>query len=72
MLVYPKAAPVWVAKPQDSQLEEGKPGFLHCYAQANPEPEVTWFRNSIMITTEVSGDAQRVRREEALILSFAT
>lgn len=48
-----KAAPVWVAKPQDSHLEEGKPGYLHCYAQANPEPEVTWFRNNMMITPEV-------------------
>uniref|UniRef100_A0A7N6BE73 Protein tyrosine kinase 7 (inactive) n=1 Tax=Anabas testudineus TaxID=64144 RepID=A0A7N6BE73_ANATE len=47
-------APVWVAKPQDSHLEEGKPGYLHCYAQANPEPEVTWFRNNMMITPEDS------------------
>ncbi|XP_029926803.1 inactive tyrosine-protein kinase 7 [Myripristis murdjan] len=47
-------APVWVTRPQDSQLEEGKPGYLHCHAQANPEPEVTWFRNSILITSEDS------------------
>lgn len=48
------APPVWVTKPQDSYLEEGKPGYLHCHAQADPEPEVTWYRNSIMITPEVS------------------
>uniref|UniRef100_A0A3Q2D461 Protein tyrosine kinase 7 (inactive) n=2 Tax=Cyprinodon variegatus TaxID=28743 RepID=A0A3Q2D461_CYPVA len=45
-------APVWVSKPQDSSLEEGKPGYLHCYAQANPEPEVTWFRSSLIIVPE--------------------
>lgn len=54
MMVLFTAAPVWVARPQDSHLEEGKPGYLHCYAQANPEPEVTWYRNNMMITTEVS------------------
>lgn len=44
--------PVWVTRPQDSQLEEGKPGYLHCHAQANPEPEVTWLRNNNLITSE--------------------
>ena len=48
------AAPVWVTRPQDSYLEEGKPGYLHCQAEANPEPEPSWFRNNIKITTEVS------------------
>ncbi|KAK1904937.1 Inactive tyrosine-protein kinase 7, partial [Dissostichus eleginoides] len=47
-------APVWVLRPQDSHLEEGKPGYLHCHAQANPEPEVTWLRNNIMLTPEDS------------------
>ncbi|AWP14284.1 putative inactive tyrosine-protein kinase 7 [Scophthalmus maximus] len=46
--------PVWVTRPQDSHLEEGKPGYLHCHAQANPEPEVTWLRNNIIITPEDS------------------
>ncbi|KAM9364521.1 inactive tyrosine-protein kinase 7 [Pholidichthys leucotaenia] len=45
-------APVWVKKPQDSRLEEGKPGYLHCQAQANPQPEVIWFRNYNMIQPE--------------------
>lgn len=45
-------APVWVSKPLDSSLEEGKPGFLHCYAQANPQPEVLWYRNGMIITPE--------------------
>uniref|UniRef100_A0AAQ5XVL9 Protein tyrosine kinase 7 (inactive) n=1 Tax=Amphiprion ocellaris TaxID=80972 RepID=A0AAQ5XVL9_AMPOC len=47
-------APVWVSRPQDSHLEEGKPGYLHCHAQANPQPEVTWLRNNMMITPEDS------------------
>ncbi|KAM9804056.1 inactive tyrosine-protein kinase 7 [Neosynchiropus ocellatus] len=46
--------PVWVTRPQDSWLEEGKPGYLHCQAQATPEPEVTWLRNNIQITPEDS------------------
>ncbi|KAM4599675.1 inactive tyrosine-protein kinase 7 [Fundulus diaphanus] len=45
-------APVWVSKPQNSSLEEGKPGYLHCQAQANPQPQVSWFRNGILITPE--------------------
>ncbi|KAA8590085.1 hypothetical protein FQN60_014019 [Etheostoma spectabile] len=47
-------APVWVTRPQDSNLEEGKPGYLHCHAQANPEPEVTWLRNNNLVTPEDS------------------
>nr|XP_015218709.1 PREDICTED: inactive tyrosine-protein kinase 7 [Lepisosteus oculatus] len=39
-------APEWVTKPVDSNLEEGKPGFLHCHTRATPEPQVTWFRNN--------------------------
>ncbi|XP_054885612.1 inactive tyrosine-protein kinase 7 [Poeciliopsis prolifica] len=46
--------PVWVSKPLDSSLEEGKPGYLHCHAQANPQPEVSWFRNGMEITPEDS------------------
>ncbi|XP_056147623.1 inactive tyrosine-protein kinase 7-like [Lampris incognitus] len=45
-------APVWVTRPQESQLEEGKPGYLHCHAQANPEPEVTWYRNNIPVNPD--------------------
>ncbi|CAJ1067818.1 inactive tyrosine-protein kinase 7 isoform X1 [Xyrichtys novacula] len=47
-------APVWVVRPQDSLLEEGRPGYLHCHTQANPEPEVTWYRNSMEVTSEDS------------------
>ncbi|XP_077469831.1 inactive tyrosine-protein kinase 7 isoform X2 [Stigmatopora argus] len=47
-------SPVWVTRPQDSRLEESKPGYLHCHAKATPEPEVTWLRNNIMITPEDS------------------
>lgn len=45
-------APVWLTRPQDSQFEEGKPGLLHCRAQAAPEPEVVWIRNNIFISNE--------------------
>ncbi|MEQ2251654.1 Inactive tyrosine-protein kinase 7 [Ilyodon furcidens] len=47
-------APVWVSKPLDSSLEEGKPGYLHCYAQASPQPEVSWYRSGMEITPEDS------------------
>lgn len=45
-------APVWVMRPQDSQFEEGNPGYLHCHAQATPEPDVTWLRNTLPISQE--------------------
>ncbi|XP_078068287.1 inactive tyrosine-protein kinase 7 isoform X2 [Mustelus asterias] len=44
--------PEWVVKPTNSQLDEGKPGFLHCRTRANPIPTVTWFRNNV----DISGD----------------
>ncbi|MEQ2171805.1 hypothetical protein GOODEAATRI_014416, partial [Goodea atripinnis] len=44
----------WVSKPLDSSLEEGKPGYLHCYAQASPQPEVSWYRSGMEITPEDS------------------
>ncbi|MEQ2219150.1 hypothetical protein XENOCAPTIV_013279 [Xenoophorus captivus] len=47
-------APVWVSKPLDSSLEEGKPGYLHCYAKASPQPEVSWYRSGMEITPEDS------------------
>lgn len=42
--------PKWVEKPKDSQLEEGKPGYLHCLSRASLKPTVTWFRNGIPIS----------------------
>lgn len=48
------AHPVWVMRPQDTSLEEGKAGYLHCQAKASPEPEVTWLRSNLMITPEVT------------------
>lgn len=44
--------PEWVQKPVDSQLEEGRAGFLHCHTRANPEPQVTWYRNLQPISAE--------------------
>lgn len=50
------APPEWVQKPDlESQLEEGHAGYLHCYARATPDPEVTWYRSTQPITAEVSG-----------------
>ncbi|XP_041044386.1 inactive tyrosine-protein kinase 7-like [Carcharodon carcharias] len=46
--------PEWVVKPTDSQLDEGKPGFLHCSTRATPTPTVTWFRNNV----DISGDSR--------------
>ncbi|KAJ8378815.1 hypothetical protein AAFF_G00233840, partial [Aldrovandia affinis] len=45
-------APEWVTRPEDSHLEEGRPGHLHCLTSATPDPEVTWYRNSIPINAE--------------------
>ncbi|XP_056136239.1 inactive tyrosine-protein kinase 7a [Lampris incognitus] len=44
--------PEWLKGPEDSQLEEGQPGFLHCHAQATPPPTVTWYRNALAINQE--------------------
>lgn len=49
------AKPEWIQKPVDSQLEEGRAGYLHCLTRATPEPVVTWYRNMQPIGTEVSG-----------------
>ncbi|KAM5167063.1 inactive tyrosine-protein kinase 7 isoform 2-T2 [Callospermophilus lateralis] len=44
--------PTWLKKPQDSQLEEGKPGYLHCLTQATPKPMVIWYRNQMLISED--------------------
>ncbi|KFO36177.1 Inactive tyrosine-protein kinase 7 [Fukomys damarensis] len=44
--------PTWLKKPQDSQLEEGKPGYLHCLTQATPKPTVIWYRNQMLISED--------------------
>ncbi|XP_078225314.1 inactive tyrosine-protein kinase 7 isoform X2 [Callithrix jacchus] len=46
------AVPTWLKKPQDSQLEEGKPGYLHCLTQATPKPIVVWYRNQMLISED--------------------
>ncbi|KAI1894650.1 hypothetical protein AGOR_G00117940 [Albula goreensis] len=45
-------APEWVTKPEDSHLEESRPGYLHCHTRATPSPEVTWSRNGVNINAE--------------------
>lgn len=47
------APPVWVERPEKSELREGEAGYLHCHAKANPDPEVAWFRNNAPIEAEV-------------------
>lgn len=47
-------APQWVEKPQDTGMDEGRPGFLHCLSRASPEPSVSWYRNGIAISKEDS------------------
>lgn len=49
-LVVTLAVPTWLQKPQDSQLEEGRPGYLHCLTQATPKPTVIWYRNQMLIS----------------------
>ncbi|XP_078137903.1 inactive tyrosine-protein kinase 7-like [Centroberyx gerrardi] len=44
--------PEWLTPPEDSELDEGRPGFLHCLARATPPAEVTWYRNFLPITNE--------------------
>uniref|UniRef100_A0AAY4DME1 Inactive tyrosine-protein kinase 7 n=1 Tax=Denticeps clupeoides TaxID=299321 RepID=A0AAY4DME1_9TELE len=44
--------PVWVQKPENGYLEEGHAGYLHCLTNATPEPEVTWYRNHVLIGSE--------------------
>ncbi|KAF7710303.1 inactive tyrosine-protein kinase 7 [Silurus meridionalis] len=46
--------PEWVSKPQDTEMEEGQPGYLHCYVQATPPAEVIWYRNMQEISEENS------------------
>lgn len=58
-LVVPLAVPTWLRKPQDSQLEEGKPGYLHCLTRATPKPTVIWYRNQMLIS-EVRKDGSLV------------
>uniref|UniRef100_A0A8D0FZR7 Inactive tyrosine-protein kinase 7 n=1 Tax=Sphenodon punctatus TaxID=8508 RepID=A0A8D0FZR7_SPHPU len=45
-------APIWVEMPKDSQLEESKPGYLHCLSKASLKPKVVWYRNGILISED--------------------
>ncbi|NXG39844.1 PTK7 kinase, partial [Dromaius novaehollandiae] len=44
--------PKWVEMPKDSQLEESKPGYLHCLSKASLKPTVTWYRNGVSISED--------------------
>ncbi|NWT76058.1 PTK7 kinase, partial [Prunella himalayana] len=45
--------PKWVEMPKDSQLEESKPGYLHCLSKASLKPTVTWYRNGVSISEKL-------------------
>uniref|UniRef100_A0A663MW05 Protein tyrosine kinase 7 (inactive) n=1 Tax=Athene cunicularia TaxID=194338 RepID=A0A663MW05_ATHCN len=44
--------PKWVEMPKDSQLEESKPGYLHCLSKASLKPTITWYRNGVSISED--------------------
>ncbi|XP_056409485.1 inactive tyrosine-protein kinase 7 [Hyla sarda] len=46
--------PVWVEKPQDTRMDEGRAGFLHCLSRSSLEPSVSWYRNGNPISKEDS------------------
>ncbi|XP_066534980.1 inactive tyrosine-protein kinase 7 [Hoplias malabaricus] len=46
--------PEWDTRPQDTSMEEGQPGYLHCHVQTTPPPLVTWYRNLQEISVEDS------------------
>ncbi|XP_051773698.1 inactive tyrosine-protein kinase 7 isoform X1 [Ctenopharyngodon idella] len=54
LVVTVATSPEWIVKPQDTHIEEGQPGYLHCHAQGTPEPRVTWYRKSVPISEEGS------------------
>uniref|UniRef100_A0A672LGZ6 Protein tyrosine kinase 7 (inactive) n=1 Tax=Sinocyclocheilus grahami TaxID=75366 RepID=A0A672LGZ6_SINGR len=54
LVVTVATSPEWIVQPQDTHVEEGQPGFLHCHARSTPEPRVTWYRKSVPITEEGS------------------
>lgn len=49
----PTGPPEWVTRPQDTEMEEGQPGYLHCNVQATPPAQVTWYRSMQEISEEV-------------------
>lgn len=57
------AVPKWVEMPKNSQLEESKPGYLHCLSKASLKPTVTWYRNGVSIS--------EVRQQESPCPSWA-
>uniref|UniRef100_A0A8C1YLK1 Inactive tyrosine-protein kinase 7 n=1 Tax=Cyprinus carpio TaxID=7962 RepID=A0A8C1YLK1_CYPCA len=54
LVVTVATSPEWIVQPQDTHVEEGQPGFLHCHARSTPEPRVTWYRKSVPISEESS------------------
>uniref|UniRef100_A0A8C2F7X8 Protein tyrosine kinase 7 (inactive) n=1 Tax=Cyprinus carpio TaxID=7962 RepID=A0A8C2F7X8_CYPCA len=54
LVVTVATSPEWIVQPQDTHVEEGQPGFLHCHARGTPEPRVTWYRKGVPISEEGS------------------
>ncbi|KAL7877960.1 hypothetical protein SRHO_G00046030 [Serrasalmus rhombeus] len=44
--------PEWTNRPQDTSMEEGQPGYLHCHVQTTPPAHVIWYRNLQEISEE--------------------
>ncbi|KAG9468727.1 inactive tyrosine-protein kinase 7 [Eleutherodactylus coqui] len=44
--------PQWVEKPQETRMDEGRSGFLHCLSRASLEPTVSWYRHGNPISNE--------------------
>ncbi|XP_051508295.1 inactive tyrosine-protein kinase 7-like isoform X1 [Myxocyprinus asiaticus] len=54
LIVTVATSPEWITEPQNTHMEEGQPGYLHCHAQSTPDPRVTWYRKNIPISDEGS------------------
>ncbi|NXD18239.1 PTK7 kinase, partial [Nothocercus nigrocapillus] len=52
LIITVATVPKWVEMPKDSQLEESKPGYLHCLSKASLKPTVTWYRNGVSISED--------------------
>lgn len=63
------AVPKWVEMPKDSQLEESKPGYLHCLSKASLKPTVTWYRNGVSISEVRQGKPCPLWAPALLLLS---
>lgn len=50
--------PIFREKPQQLAMEDNKPTQLQCYAVGDPQPNIQWFKNDMVVT-----ESKRVRIE---------